>query len=101
MPAYENTGPALTMTDVLPQYVSHKQVGALKIADVEVLATDTTTDENPTQVRVKFENPSFASRVFNLHGKPTPYAGWYYVLYQDGYESFSPAKQFEEGYRAV
>ena len=28
----------------------------------------------------------------------TPHVGGYYVLYEDGYESFSPAKAFEEGY---
>lgn len=28
----------------------------------------------------------------------TPVAGGYYVVYEDGYKSFSPAKAFEEGY---
>ena len=31
-------------------------------------------------------------------GKHTPQLGGYYVVYDDGYSSFSPAKAFEEGY---
>ena len=27
-----------------------------------------------------------------------PKAGGYYVVYDDGYKSYSPAKAFEEGY---
>ncbi len=30
--------------------------------------------------------------------KHNPTAGGYYVVYEDGYKSFSPAKAFEEGY---
>ena len=31
-------------------------------------------------------------------GKHAPTAGGYYVVYKDGYKSFSPAKEFEDGY---
>lgn len=34
-----------------------------------------------------------------LKHKPQP--GGYYVLYEDGYESFSPAAAFEEGYARI
>jgi hypothetical protein len=30
--------------------------------------------------------------------KHKPHAGGYYVVYKDGYQSFSPAEAFEEGY---
>lgn len=83
----------------MPQYQSHKKVWSLKILSVAYLGTDTTTDENPI-VEVFFEAP-FAPRKFNLRGKPTPEAGWYYVQYPDGYESFSPAQAFEEGYKPL
>ena len=33
--------------------------------------------------------------------KHKPHAGGYYVVYDDGYKSFSPAKAFEEGYRLL
>lgn len=33
--------------------------------------------------------------------KHSPVPGGYFVLYADGYKSFSPAKAFEEGYRRI
>jgi hypothetical protein len=81
----------------MPQYQSHKKVHALKIASVEHLGCDSTTDENEI-VLVGFEDTRFADRRFNLRGKPMPVVGGYFVQYEDGYESFSPAKAFEEGY---
>ena len=33
--------------------------------------------------------------------KHKPEVGGYYVVYEDGYKSFSPAKAFEDGYAAV
>lgn len=33
--------------------------------------------------------------------KHLPKAGGYWVLYQDGYESFSPAEAFEGGYTLI
>jgi hypothetical protein len=82
----------------MPQYQCIKKVWALKIAQVDDLGTDTTTDENPI-VRVHFsESNTFAPRKFSLRGKPRPQAGWYYVQYGDGYESFSPGEAFEAGY---
>jgi hypothetical protein len=33
--------------------------------------------------------------------KHRPEAGGYYVVYADGYKSFSPAQAFEEGYTAI
>lgn len=81
----------------MPKYRSHKEVWALQIESVEDNGTDTTTDENQ-QVTVHFSDKRFAPRKFNLRGKPTPEAGWYFIQYADGYESFSPAKAFAEGY---
>lgn len=83
----------------LPQYQSHKKVWALKITQVDYLGTDTTTDESLI-VMVHFDAP-FAPKRFNLRGKPTPEAGWYWITYPDGYISFSPAAAFEEGYTPV
>lgn len=80
----------------MPRYRSHKTVWALKIATVVSCGTDTTTDENPI-VELHFEDQNYAPRRINLCGKPTPEAGWYMVQYKEGYISFSPAKQFEEG----
>ncbi len=81
----------------MPVYICHKEVRALKIARVEDRGTDTTSDENEI-VEVFFEDIAFPPRKFNLRSKPKPDAGWYLIRYEDGYESFSPAKAFEEGY---
>lgn len=84
----------------MPKYRSHKEVWALKIARVEHAGCDTTTDENQIVV-VHFDDGVFASQKFNLHGKPTPEAGWYMVQYEDGYTSFSPTEAFEGGYTRI
>lgn len=80
----------------MPRYTSHKTVWALQIESVKDLGTDTTTEENPI-VEITFKDSAFAAQKFNLRSKPTPEPGWYLVQYADGYTSFSPAKQFEEG----
>lgn len=87
---------AVGVGPIMPRYRSHKEVSALKIAHVEHLRTDTTTDENPI-VKIHFVDSGFAPIEMNLRGKPTPDVGWYYVVYGDGYQSFSPEKAFEEG----
>ena len=84
----------------MPRYRSHKTVHALKIAHVEDLGTDTTTDENPI-VQIHFVNTGFAPIKMNLRGKPTPDVGWYYVVYEDGYTSFSPGQAFDDGYTLI
>lgn len=81
----------------MPQYRCFKTVNALRIQEVRAAGYDSTSDENPI-VAISFENPAFPPRNINLRGKPTPEAGWWYVQYEDGYISFSPAKAFEEGY---
>lgn len=77
----------------MPKYKCHKVVHALKIKEVFL--------ENP--VRLSFEDKRYAPITlwdddFNKH-QPKP--GGYYVVYEDGYKSFSPAKAFEEGYTLI
>jgi hypothetical protein len=76
----------------MPKYRSHKQVWALKIKAVHhkdsggALLEPHEGDYKPFEVD---------------HGyilKHNPVCGGYYVKYQDGYESYSPAEAFEEGY---
>jgi len=78
-----------------PRYQSHKHVSAVKIAEVDPGADGSLT--------LKLEG-GFDDVVFPHHelkNKPKPEAGWYIVMYDDGYVSFSPAKSFEAGYTAV
>jgi hypothetical protein len=78
-----------------PKYVSHKEVSAAKITEVDPGADGSLT----LHLEGGFDN------VVILHherkNKPQPAPGWYLVRYADGYVSFSPAKQFEEGYTLI
>lgn len=83
----------------MPKYVCHKEVHALRIAAVEPQA-----DVPDVGQRVLvFEDSEFVSLLVHedwatKHG---PQPGGYYVVYADGYTSFSPAKAFEDGYTQI
>lgn len=76
----------------MPRYRCHKQVWALKIKEIQ---RDAVT-------LLVFEDPGYAaiSVSYDWDTKHNPQPGGYYVVYQDGYVSYSPAKAFEEGYTA-
>lgn len=81
------------MTDMqqeLPRYQCLKQVRALKIADIAGNII-TPADEG----YAPFEVPSA------YLAKHQPQPGGYFVVYDDGYNSFSPAEAFEQGYRRI
>ena len=89
----ENESASLEM----PKYRCHKEVWALKIARIEQVdpaglwnagATITPTDGRYA--------PFFVSGEYCA--KHNPQAGGYFVLYEDGYRSWSPAEAFESGY---
>jgi len=72
------------------RYRSHKEVDAYKIATVQEATSGgialTFEDAEPKEVDAK------------LGVRYMPVPGDYLVVYNDGYESFSPGKAFEEGY---
>lgn len=84
----------------LPQYRCHKIVGALKISAIEFAKDGTASiasaEQYPTitvqgyRERFKGDDPSLAYEDLG-----------YYVVYDDGYQSWSPTKAFEEGYKPV
>lgn len=90
-----------SVSSPMPKYRSHKEVWALKLADV----IDPTKDGNEsdgTRILVPAEDGYAPFRVDRdyVH-KHKPAAGGYYVQYADGYTSFSPAAPFEEGYTRI
>jgi hypothetical protein len=94
-PAFDPAGGPQQMAE-LPRYRCHKEVCALKIARIEFdhqacLAFIVPTDSGYARVAVP---PGFIA-------KHNPQPGGYYVVYNDGYKSFSPAEAFEEGYTRV
>lgn len=79
----------------MPRYISHKVVWALKIGaigpDEGLLVTIVPADTSFAPFGVP---AGFAA-------KHKPESGGYYVVYEDGYASYSPAAAFEAGYTAA
>ena len=76
----------------MKKYQSHKIVEAAKITAIDKTPVGNfllTLEGEEEQVTV-FADEAARKPVFDV--------GWYYVKYSDGYTSFSPAEQFEEGY---
>ena len=70
-------------------YKCHKQVKAFKISDIKLIEDsiyNLVGSNDIVTVREDFMQ------------KFKPEVGGYYVLYKDGYQSYSPAEPFEEGY---
>lgn len=85
----------------MPRYKCHKEVWALKIKSI--VAVDLDPDSTPEIYEITPEEEGYGP--FNVLSeyvlKHNPKAGGYYVLYGDGYASYSPAKPFEDGYTRV
>ncbi|MFH2029795.1 MAG: hypothetical protein ABIJ40_04095 [Bacteroidota bacterium] len=86
----------------MPKYQSHKQVWALKIKEV-VFDSDLakeTNRETDGSATITPEDEGYAPFKVDREyvRKHSPKVGGYYVVYKDGYKSFSPAEAFEEGY---
>jgi hypothetical protein len=80
----------------MPQYQSHKKVWALKIKAVEL---------RPANGHIIHPEDAVYYAPFEVSDdyvqKHNPQAGGYYVVYEDGYKSYSPAAAFESGYTAI
>ena len=90
----------------MPKYLSHKEVWALKIAKIEPACGDRPAGPNEDTdggVIITPEDEGYAPfRVDHDYvRKHSPQVGGYYVVYQDGYKSWSPEKAFEEGYTQI
>ncbi len=85
-------------TVMLPKYKCHKEVGALKIKDLiwNVEGTLTIVPEE-----AGFAPIVVAAKYVHTHDALRPTVGWYFVEYEDGYQSFSPAEAFEKGYTRI
>jgi hypothetical protein len=71
-------------------YRCHKQVHAMKIGRVVGKTLFSEDGKEAVDVSNEFLRRWALSLV-----------GGYYVLYRDGYASFSPAKEFEDGYAEI
>ena len=80
----------------MPRYQSHKKVWALKLARIDL-------EHSVGQVLLHPEDPAFApiEQTIGWYGskvKDGETDPGYYVVYEDGYASWSPTQAFEEGY---
>lgn len=89
-----------TVQAQMPRYQCHKQVWALKIKEVEL--TETSVD-GAFNCYLDFEEERYAPRAVGqqFYEKHGPKSGGYFVVYDDGYESYSPAGAFESGYTLI
>lgn len=104
----------------LPKFQSHKTVEAFLIGDIvgQLRGTAAGTPDEPKHVDIPGEHGSIRMSTAShseyvlssdceqfsvvvseeYMNKHEPYVGGYFVRYNDGYESFSPAEAFEGGY---
>lgn len=88
------------MSDVsreMPRYECHKKVWALKIAAIEVHEDKSATIAPSDYGYGVFKTePGWADRFHGDESDPGVY-----VVYQDGFKSWSPTTAFESGYTAI
>ena len=87
----------------MPRYKSHKEVSALKIKEVIGAERKNVGKEDEYCALLIFEDGGYAHKEVghDYVVKHQPKAGGYYVRYEDGYESWSPAQAFEGGYTLI
>jgi hypothetical protein len=80
----------------MPEYRCHKKVWALKIAGISDIQSNRDFKLYPV-------DPDYGNIIVDkaFMDKHQPEAGGYYVVYKDGYKSFSPGEAFEEGYALI
>lgn len=91
----ENRNESEDVPGDFPAYRCHKIVRAVKVkaikqvGDARWVIYPDEEDFGPFKVNAEY---------FNKH---QPRVGGYYVVYKDGYSSWSPAEAFEEGYTRI
>jgi hypothetical protein len=83
----------------MPRYKCHKEVWALKIKEITRVPSGNATVTHS----IVPEDGRYAPFTVSVDyiAKHNPKAGGYYVVYKDGYKSFSPADAFEDGYTLI
>lgn len=82
------------MNKSMPEYQCHKKVKAAKISRIERAGTN-------------YYEIIFSGKIDSIDvdksfiEKHNPEVGGYFVIYEDGYQSYSPAKSFESGYSKI
>lgn len=100
----ENTNQACENASMsLPEWQSHKRVWGdkiVKIVDNGPNCESAMKDDSHVIWHLACGGYLHVSVALRNRGGENPLGG-YYVLYKDGYESWSPADAFEEGYTRI
>lgn len=81
---------------ILPRFKCHKVVAAAKI-----LAIFPEPNFDGAQLQLDIPNRPLMLVESGYMDKHEPVVGGYYVVYTDGYASFSPGDVFEDGYTRI
>lgn len=84
----------------MKRYRSHKVVEAAKIVQVVFRSTNYEILLAPGEETVRVSDDWISRHLPADETEPGFFVGGYFVRYADGYESWSPAEAFEEGYTA-
>ena len=85
----------------MPKYRSHKEVWALKRLEIQD-HTPAGQESDGSRTIVPADEAFAPFRIDLAYvQKHSPQAGGYYVVYKDGYRSWSPAEAFENGYSRI
>ena len=79
----------------MPKYKCHKVVAAVKIKYLKIDLEGGCDGAMVVPTDGRLEYFPVSQEFLDKH---KPKAGGYYVVYEDGYESYSPAEPFESGY---
>ncbi len=86
----------------LPKYKCHKEVHALEISAVRIDADGNRflvpKDKDYSEISIR--NTWYSKHAWQS-GQPVDLKKGYYVVYADGYTSWSPTRVFEEGYTSI
>lgn len=84
----------------MPRFKCHKEVHAFKIREIRMAGEPPTASADQRAMLVSTDGGTVIVTAEYMR-KNRPQIGGYYVLYEDGYHSFSPAHAFESGYTLI
>ena len=97
-----NTGNSASVEVEMPRYRCHKEVYALKIRDIVQPYLPEGCESDGSAIIIPEESGYAGIPVSHEYiRKHQPQVGGYFVIYEDGYRSFSPAAAFESGYARI
>jgi len=87
----------------MPRYKCHKEVWAIKIKSIRQAPANQEAVNQGGDWYLVPEDEGYRPVMVghDYYTKHRPAVGGYYVVYADGYKSFSPAEAFEDGYTRV